>query len=257
MMLPAWLGIGVVMLMLGIVQGAVAAIGRRYDAHPEIMRKAVHITMGLVCMTFPWIFSETWPAIVLSLIAGIWLLATKAIPSLRDALGSAINGTSRDSAGDIFFCAGIGLLFWLSHGSRLLYLIPVMILTFADAAAALVGVFYGRMRYQITNNPKSLEGSLAFFLMAFVCTYLPLSLIGMIGGIERFLLSWVLAGLITLLEALNWRGSDNALIPIGSYVLLRIYINAPIALLVAHLFVALTLTTWAILTAKEGSAWNT
>ncbi len=60
-------------------------------------------------------------------------------------------------------------MFVLSDGRTLLYVVPILVLTFADAAAALVGVAFGRLRYSTVGGSKSLEGSAAFLGVAFLC----------------------------------------------------------------------------------------
>jgi len=48
----------------------------RYSPHPEFVRKLLHIMMGSITLTFPWLFNETWPVVTLaaSTIIGLWVL---------------------------------------------------------------------------------------------------------------------------------------------------------------------------------------
>ena len=44
----------------------------------------------------------------------------------------------------------------------------------ADAVAALIGIRYGTLQYQTTEGTKSVEGSVAFFFVAFLSVLVPL-----------------------------------------------------------------------------------
>jgi dolichol kinase len=99
----------------------------------------------------------------------------------------------------------------------ILYLPPdisfasILILTFGDSLASMVGTRYGSIKI-FYNREKSLQGSLAMF---FLCSILLL-----IMGFEiRGILSSVSA---TFLESLPSRGADNLLIPIGGGLILFI-----------------------------------
>jgi phytol kinase len=71
----------------------------------------------------------------------------------------------RRSLGEVYFPAAVAVLFCLSHQTPLLFCIPILMLTLADAVAALIGVRYGRLRYQTLEGQKSAEGSITFFTL--------------------------------------------------------------------------------------------
>lgn len=231
----AWALILVVMGILGGVQSGVTGLGAKYRADPETMRKLVHVLMGLVCAAFPWMFDAVWPVVTLGFTASAWLFATKTVPSLRAKLGQAVNSIERQSYGDVAFCAGVAALWWLSFGNALLYVVPVLVLTFADAGAALVGIKHGRNRYRVAQGSKSLEGSATFLIVAFLCVALPIRLFTAIGTVETVLISTIIGLLITQLEAIAWRGMDNIFIPLGTYILLKAYLQASVEVLISDL----------------------
>jgi len=68
---------------------------------------------------------------------------------------------------------------------------------------------------------KSLEGSAAFFLVAFPCAYVPLLLWPEGGWSWTLLLSLNLAVFLTLVEALSGNGLDNLTVPLAALLLLR------------------------------------
>jgi phytol kinase len=113
----------------------------------------------------------------------------------------------------------------------------VLLLTLADAAAALVGIRYGQLRYLTADGVKSAEGSFAFFTCSFLCIHIPLLLCTDTGRAETLLIALLLAWLATMFEAIAWHGLDNLVLPLVSYLLLRIYLDMPVAQLVERVVV--------------------
>ena len=193
---------------------------RRYAPHPELPRKVLHAGSGLLTLSFPFLFTETWPVLILTGGSAITLAAIKFLKPLRKPLGRVVDGVSRTTLGEIYFPIAVAIVFWLSRGkSPLLFCIPILVLTVADATCALVGMRYGQTRFAGAN--KSLEGSVAFIVVAFFCIHVPLILWSDVGRIEALLISLTLALLVMLLEGSAWRGLDNLFIPIGGFFLLQ------------------------------------
>jgi len=216
-MISPWLGIAAALAALGLWFTIGNLLAKVPAVSAELARKFVHVTMGLTCLTFPWIFSEPWPVFV---VAGLALCALTLLKS--SAAGACIHGVERKSQGEIHFTLGIAILFWRSGGDPLLFCVPTLILTIADAAGALVGLRYGKT--SITSH-KSAEGSAIFFLVAFVSAIVPLLLFSEIGRVELLVISLTLATMVMLVEAISIRGLDNLLIPLGGYYLLSEYMK--------------------------------
>ncbi len=230
-----------VILLVGL-----KALEKRGRLHPESLRKGVHVGMGLVVLPLPWIFDRVWPVIVLAALACGALVATRSIRSLRGGIGTVLGGVGRDSLGEIYFPIAVTVLFVLSQGDWLLYVVPILMLTLADAVAALVEVRYGLFQYQTSEGKKSLEGSLAFFLVAFFSAHLPLLLLTDTGRAEAVLIASILALLVMMLEFIAWRGLDNLLIPLGAHAFIRLYQDADIGRLLVHLLVAALLVVFTL-----------
>ncbi len=91
----------------------------------------------------------------------------------------------------------------------------------AEAAAALVGVAFGRLRYSTVGGSKSLEGSAAFLVVAFLCAGMSLLASGDHGTHEAFAVAAALAFATTILEAVASKGLDNLLVPAGAFLVLH------------------------------------
>ncbi len=199
---------------------------RRSWLSAEGARKTVHMLMGLGTATFPWLFRDSWAVLVLTGAFLALLLALRFAGSLRKNFGDVLGGVGRASAGELYFPVAIGVLFMLTNGEPLSFVIPVLVLTFADAMAALVGTRWGRHRYVADEGEKSWEGSLAFLGTAFVCVFVPLVVTGH-PPLHSALAALCIATVTMLAEATAWRGLDNLFVPFATLAMLRIYRDQP------------------------------
>ncbi|MBI2265507.1 MAG: hypothetical protein HYU64_10095 [Armatimonadetes bacterium] len=182
---------------------------------PEIARKTVHFLGGLTALSFPYLIRSHWTVLGLAVtFAGIIVLAGKL------GILKAIHGVERESRGDLYFPISIYLVFFLSRGNPVLYIISILVMTAADALAALVGGKYGTTRFDVEGNLKSLEGSLVFFLITFLCVHLPLLFLTDAGRVETVLIALIIALLVTGFEAISLSGSDNLFVPLGTFYIL-------------------------------------
>src|SRR5688572_15413048 len=165
-----FVAIALVLAVLGGLMLAVRWAQRRFGLHAELSRKLVHVLMGLVCLTFPWLFREAWPVWTLAGMAVVGLGAIRLLPAIKSKLGQVLGGVERESWGELLFPLAVAFVFALSCGNTILFCVPVLILSLADAMAALIGRRYGFARYETDDGWKSLEGSAAFFLVAFLTT---------------------------------------------------------------------------------------
>ncbi len=230
----------VMMLSLGRIGGSVALLAvvmflttrlaKAAKLDPELSRKLIHISLGLYCLTFPWIFASALEvAATCALACGLFVLARGVF---RAKLGEGLHSVARKSWGEVLFAASVALLFWLKDGTYIneaqgeaspgpiLYVLPILILTLCDAASALVGSRYGQTRFRIEEGLKSVEGVVAFAMTAWLASLIALLLLTDIGRGEVVLLAFITAVFGALLEAASWRGLDNLFIPLGLYFLL-------------------------------------
>jgi phytol kinase len=234
---------------------------RAASPHPELVRKLLHIGMGTLTLSFPWLFDQFWPILVLGSLSVCLMLACRRVKLLHDNLGSVVGGVSRFSLGEVYFPIAVGILFYLyltldpplAGCAKLLYVIPILLLTLADATAALVGVSYGVRHYATSDGFKSVEGSLAFFLVAFFCAHVPLLLCNVTGRGETLLIAWLLAWVAMMFEAIAWAGLDNLALPLVSYLLLRAYLALGVDQLLLRLGVTAGLSVFAVVYCRRST----
>jgi phytol kinase len=242
-----WLGIILVLVILTGVMISLRWVNRRFAPHPEIVRKSLHLAMGLTMLTFPWLFDQSWPVLVLAgiTVPGLWLLRRS--ERLQTRLGGVIDGVNRaESLGEIYFPLGVAGLYLLSNGDPLRFTTSILLLTLADALAALIGIRYGQTLYPTSEGYKSVEGSLAFFTAAVVSVLVSLHLFSDLLLVEVVLIAVVLSLLVMMVEAIAWRGLDNLLVPIVGFLLLDAFLNMTQDQLVGRLALTVGLITVAM-----------
>jgi phytol kinase len=245
---------GVVVLLLVLLR----VLKRFVAITPEQVRKMAHIGTGALAMSFPWIFSSPWAVCLVCSLAALLMAGIQYFPPLQSRLGGVLHSVGRTSRGDLYFPISVALLFVLARGNKLLYVVPILVLTLADSMAALLGEQYGKHGYSGIGGIKSMEGSVGFFTVAFFSVHVPLLLFTQLGRPETLLIAADIGLVVTLLEAIAWRGLDNIFIPLGVFILLHIYTAMPVSLLLARLIVAIALLLFVALyrsrTTLEASA---
>jgi len=259
-MIHPLVGMVIVLGLLGGLLGGLTLYRHLAAPRPELLRKMLHVGMGIVTLSFPWLFDQAWPILVLCGTSILLLVGLRTVKVLKAGIGQVVNSVARDSFGDIYFPLAVAVL-WLLYlytgdgepERRLLgYLIPLLLLTLSDALAALVGVNYGRLQYTTPDGMKSFEGSLAFFLCSFVCVHVPLLLCSDRGRAETLLIALLLAWLATMFEAIAWGGLDNLILPPVAHLLLVIHWNLPASTLLGFTIEAMILSAFAV-----GLSWRT
>ncbi len=239
-------GMALVLAGLGALLATATVLRRRERVSAELARKLVHIGMGLMTLSFPWLFCESWPVIALAALTVVALLVVRLMPAWRRRVGGALHDVARRSLGEIYFPASVAVVFVLARGEAILFVVPMLILTLADALAALVGVRYGAAHYTTMEGRKSTEGSVAFFVVAFLSAHVPLLLFTDVGRAESLLIGLTLGLLVMLLEAVAWRGLDNLFIPLGGFVLLKAYLAMGVTDLALRLGVTVALVVFVL-----------
>lgn len=237
MMIIEWKSILFVAIMLVFILILIKLIDKKFKLDGEVKRKIFHVSMGLIMLTFPYIFSYSLSVGILGIIAIIFLYLLKNT-KLKEILGTALYSVERESMGEIFFAISVFIVFYLSNGNKILYSIPILILTFADTTAALIGKNYGKKNLaKLNEDAKSIEGSFMFFMVAFMATLVPLLLYTQVGREECLIISTIVGFNVSLIEMISHTGNDNLLIPLTTYALVATHIGMPVEVLRNNLII--------------------
>ncbi len=176
----------------------------------EYTRKLTHIGSGLLTLLFPIMFTHYGWVIVISIEFFVLLLL-----SLKFNFLKSINAVSRKTYGSIVypFVVILAFVFYYfkttnaTHDYFYFYL-PMLIMTLADPAAALFGKRFPKGKFAVGSEYKTIVGSLAFFIVAFLINFLLLPN-------PNFLFLMLIPLVATLAEAFTGKGLDNLTIPIA------------------------------------------
>ncbi|MEO1309129.1 MAG: hypothetical protein AAFV38_14805 [Pseudomonadota bacterium] len=211
---------GSIAVLLGLM-AVVRHLAHVAGLNGEVQRKLVHVGTGLYAMGLPWLFPDRWPVYMLIGVTLI-VMALLRLPAFA-RLGAAVHSVERRSYGDFLLAASVGLCFFLAEGTALYYILPIAVLTVADAAAALAGTTYGRRHFQVEDGQKSIEGSVVFFFIALLISIICFMFLSDLPPANILTLSVMVAAFGTLVEAQSWRGFDNLFLPLGLLIFLAIH----------------------------------
>lgn len=207
------LEVAIVALWLGLVALLAVSVNHWFEADSELTRKVVHIGTGNVILFAWWFQMPAWLGIGASILFSLVTLLSYRFPIIP-----AINSVGRKSLGTFFYAVSIGVLtalFWQTQPH--LAVIGILVMSWGDGLAALVGQRWGRHPYKLWDMQKSWEGSIAMALVSY--TFSSLVLLAVQGNIwQTWLMALVIALAATFLEAFSKLGIDNLSVPLGSAV---------------------------------------
>jgi phytol kinase len=239
--------IGAIALVALSISGLIALMAvvdlasRRSGLDPELKRKLIHVATGGYALTFPATFGERWPvAVLIALSIGVMLLL-RTEHFVASGIGSVLHSVRRRSHGEIYLAVAVGFLFFRSSGAPILYILPIVVVTLSDAAAALVGTTYGRRLFAVEGGTKSMEGVATFFVVTWLVTMILLLTMSEAPRENVVILGLLIAAFGALVEAQSWRGLDNLFVPVAIHLMLGEYLDASPArlLLLAACFLLL------------------
>ncbi|HET6924364.1 MAG TPA: hypothetical protein VFH39_00855 [Candidatus Saccharimonadales bacterium] len=183
---------------------------RSRHPHDEFSRKFIHITVGSFVAFWPFFLS--WQQIRLLAVGFIIVV----LLSKWLNIFQAIHSVQRPTWGEIYFAIVVGLITYVTH-SKAIYATALLQMSLADGLAAVIGVRYGkRHRYFVFGHPKSLAGTLTFFVVSLAI------LLGYSLHSHHLSAAYivVLSLLSALVENLAVGGLDNLIVPLVVAVVL-------------------------------------
>ncbi len=218
------LAIGSVAVLLALM-AIVRHFANRHDIGAELQRKLVHIGTGIYAITLPWLFPDRWPVYFL---VGVTIAVMLVLRMPNSKLGKTLHSVERRSYGDLLLAVSVGACLFLAQDQLFLYVLPIAVLTLADATAALVGRSYGTRFFTVEEGEKSIEGSTVFFAVTLVISTICLMLMTPFPPVNIIVISVMVAAFGTLVEAVSWRGFDNLFLPIALLIFLSMHAASPL-----------------------------
>jgi len=195
----------------------IAEFSRRYTkVDSEFTRKIVHIGTGNVILLAWWVHIPTFMIIFASIIASFVAIVSYFLPILP-----SVNGVGRKSLGTLFYAMSIGILtglFW-ENGQQQYTVMGILIMSYGDGMAALIGKKWGKNSYQVWGNKKSWEGSLTMTFVSILITLIVLTFTDN-WQLENMIIALIVGIFATILETISYIGIDNLTVPVFGGILI-------------------------------------
>jgi len=209
---------GIFALLIFVTVALAEGVRRLFHWSSETTRKIVHIFVGVLVATTPFVLNSMWPMVILGI-----LFAAIDFWAIRLGLFKGMHGTRRHTYGTVFYPISFVILtvtLWEHH--KLILVASMLIMAISDAVAAIVGERVKRPTIlKFGPEKKSLQGSAAMFistfLIVFVCCRVATDL--QFYDIPMYKILWIaaiVAIIATLAEVISAQGSDNLSVPLSA-----------------------------------------
>lgn len=216
-------GVRVTVLYILIAAGTVLLARKPFSIPDELFRKILHFILLGAYIPLVFAFEAWWmaAAFALSLMVILFpiLFFAEKIPMFSAFVNERKQGEFKSSmvlaVGMMAFSVTVC---WGLFGDRYLVLASVYAWGIGDALAALVGKAYGKhkIRWKFADGKKSMEGSAAMFLCAFVSVFAVLLIRGGLSPIGCFIIALLTAPVCTLAELCAKNGMDTVICPVSA-----------------------------------------
>jgi len=187
--------------------------------HPNFSRKFLHIMVGNVLFILP-LFQSRWVMALLA--AAPFILLTFLIsPYSPLKIKDRISGSGH-GLGLVYYAISWTVLALIFFDQPWIIAVGIAAMSYGDGMASLVGMKYGKIKYNISGDNKSLEGSLTMFLVlsctiGIVLTYyaVPIQPLAIVG----------VALVATIFEGITPKGLDNltaCFSAVATYILMTV-----------------------------------
>jgi len=208
--------------------GLIEFIGKKAGWPQWVTRKLVHIGAGLWVWGIVFIF-DSWQW-------GIVPFATFIILNFIFYKYQIFKTMDEEdsSPGTVYFAISITVLFVLfwrkgQPGDKVLLAVaPVMVMTWGDALASLIGKGFGRLKYSVFGHKRTVEGSAAMFVVSALAIFITIRIfvfssygLGTPISVQTAGVASVITAMVaTVAEGISPAGTDNLTVPLVSALVL-------------------------------------
>ncbi len=181
------------------------------DKWPELSRKFLHIMVGNVAFLLP-IFQTSW--VMAFVAAGPFILFTflmspyTPIKSIKGRTSAAGH-----SMGLVYYAITWTILAYLFFDNMVIIAIGILAMSYGDGFASIIGIRFGKKKYNVFGDQKSYVGSFAMFVFTFITTVVALVYYSIPLSSYVFLVLLGIAVVAAIVEGLTPKGLDNLSVP--------------------------------------------
>jgi phytol kinase len=185
-----------------------------------------------ISRTFAHIMTANWWFIASYTMASYWVvMATPLFFILFNILNAFFNWipclnskTRNNNLGTVYYAFSVFILlqlFFFDPNLKVAAGLGILVMGYGDGFAALIGQTLGKHTYTIFRGHKTIEGSLAMWVVSAIVVYGYLSLTTPVVSLWMVLMIPILA---TLIEAISPYGLDNLFVPLITALIYFVYI---------------------------------
>ena len=211
--MPYWsdlVGVGATYLMIFLTILVAEGLRKAKGYSPAFTRKIIHVGVGNWVFLWP-LFFRHWFIAMIPPLSFIFINYA----SYRKELIKAMEVKERAGLGTVYYAFSNTVLVAAScYINRLIVgAVGVMIMTWADGLADVIGRRVGKHKYTVGGSTKSVEGSIGFLIIAIIASAITLAYYGYsVAAALPTLLIISLAS--TIVEAVSPKGTDNLTVPL-------------------------------------------
>ncbi len=185
----------------------------------EASRKFIHIMLGnwwIIAMCFfdNVIYASFVPA---TFVIINYLSYKKDIIKVMER-----SDNKQEGLGTVYYAISLFILSIITFGiikKPELGLVSVLVMAYGDGLAAVIGIKIKSFKYKVGDTKKSIAGSLTMFIVSFIIILLYLIYANVaLWGLKAILISII----ITIIEAISIKGTDNISVPLSMIGMLLI-----------------------------------
>lgn len=184
----------------------------------EASRKFIHIMLSnwwIIAMVF---FDNMWCAAILPA-AFVVINYISLKKDLIKVMEREEGDENKDSFGTVYYAISLLILALLTFGpinNPLVGLCGIIVMGYGDGLAAVIGKSVKSKEYKIGSNTKSVAGSITMFAVTLMVTT---GFFYYIAVPHWILKSIVISSLMTMVEAVSIKGTDNLTVPLMTSLL--------------------------------------
>lgn len=226
-MIPFLYGTGVTTLYIAVMVGIMMLCRKLFTIPDELFRKILHFILLGAYIPLCFAFEAWWMAAVFALLLIAILFPALSLAQKIPMFSSFVNERKKgEFVSSMVYAVGMMAfsisVCWGLFGDKYLVLASIYAWGIGDALAALIGKRFGKhkLKLKLADGKKSVEGSLAMFICAFVSV---LAVLLVRGGISvpMCLCIAILSALVCMFSELCAKnGLDTIICPVSAMIVI-------------------------------------
>jgi dolichol kinase len=179
--------------------------------NPNAGRKVLHIMVGNIAFILPIFVTKEIMAFVA---AGPFILFTflmsphTPIKSIRGKTSAAGHGM-----GLVYYAISWTVLAYIFFDNLIVIAIGILAMSYGDGFASIIGIRYGKKKYNVFGDAKTYIGSTAMFFFTFITVIIAVIYYQIDITFILFITLAFICFIVTIVEGLTPKGIDNLTVP--------------------------------------------